>query len=223
MKKTVLLAASIVLLAAGCGKASPTTSTAPSSSVQTNTAAQTTDTQPTQGQGTFKDLMAMGTSQQCDADFTSGQTSSHGTIYLASGKMRGDFSSQNQGNTIQSHMIVKDQTVYNWTEGAGMDMAFKTPVATSTASQGASQSQGANVDQQVNYSCQSWTEDDSMFDLPAGVTFSDQASMMQNMMPTPAPSKTPTKTAPSSQNECSVCNEVPAGAKAQCMAAYSCK
>lgn len=211
MNKKMLVVAGMVLLAAGCSKAQP--------SAQTPTTQTTTQaTASTQGSASFKDMLAMGKSQKCDAQFTSGQTTSEGTIYLANGQMRGDFTAQDNGKTIQSHMIVKDQTVYSWMEGMGMNMAFKSALsANSQSSNNQQSSMSTDVNQKVNYNCQSWTEDDSMFALPTGITFSDSSSMMA-----PPAAASASIGASASASECAACNSVPAAAKAQCLAALKC-
>lgn len=214
MKFKILLAAtSVVLLAAGCGK-----STAPSadnSQVKTDTAVSSN----TKGQGSFKDLIAMGKPLKCDSTFTSNGNASTGTTYIAGGKMRGDFSSQVEGKTTQMHMIVKDQTSYTWIEGMGTTMAFKSAVTQNNQNQSGAAAKSANVDQKVDYNCQSWTEDNAQFDLPAGVTFQDQSQVMPNLTPK---MQTPEVKSGKNSASCAACDSAPASAKAQCLAALGC-
>src|SRR5690349_6298897 len=120
MKNKVLFAAvAILFLAAACNKGG---NPPKNSGDQKPEAAE----QSAKGQSSFKDLMAMGKPLKCDATFTMKDTTSTGTIYVASGKMFGVFTAQVQGKTMQTHMIVVNQTVYTWIEGLGTTMAFKT-------------------------------------------------------------------------------------------------
>ena len=212
MQKKYLLTVAIALLAAACSKVPATQSTAP--------AAQNTPAQTVQGQGSFKDLLAMGKTLKCESGFTSQGNTSTGTMYVAGGKMRGDFSSQVEGKTMQMHMVVKDQTSYSWVEGLGQTMGFKSSITQSAPAQGSAPSKSVNIDQQVSYNCQPWSEDDSMFNLPSGVTFSDASQMA-------APAHPITITPPTgggSQNSaaCAACNNA-GSQKAQCLAALGCK
>src|SRR6185369_6722066 len=127
MKNKILFAAmAILLLAAACNKGGNKTPDKPE--------AQKSDAEKSaKAHGSFKDLIAMGKPQKCDATFDTKGNASSGIIYTAGGKMRGDFSSQVDGKTMQMHMIVKDQTSYNWVEGMGTTMGFKTSLNTSNS------------------------------------------------------------------------------------------
>lgn len=207
-KKLLFVAAAALLLAAGCGK-----------QASNNPPGAQTGNQQTmmKGEGSFKDFLAGGKSQKCEASFKSGDTTSSGTMYVASGKMRGDFSAQVQGKTMQSHMIVKDQTVYSWTEGLGLNAAFKTALNTSNTN--SSQSRSVDVNQKVSYACQSWTEDDSQFALPIGMTFSDTAAMMPGGA---AGNPGSSQGSDAKNQQCLACNSA-GSAKTQCLAALGCK
>jgi hypothetical protein len=214
MKKNLFIAASILLLAASCGKTASPQPTAQPDNAKNEASANT------KGQGSFKDLIAMGKPLKCESSFTSEGNTSTGTMYVAGGKMRGDFNSQAQGKTMQTHMIVKDQTAYTWVEGLGASMAFKSSITQNNPTQNGTAPKSANVDQQVSYNCQSWGEDDSQFALPSGITFQDQSQMMQNLAPKiPAPDAQPG----SNPAACAACNSAPASSKAQCLAALGCK
>src|SRR5690348_5372006 len=110
--KLLFLSVALLLLAAACNKGGNK-----GSAGQESNSNQTKNQTAKQGQGSFKELMASGQPQKCDSSFSSQGNTSTGTIYVAAGQMRGDFSTEVQGKTMQSHMIVKDQTVYNWVEG----------------------------------------------------------------------------------------------------------
>lgn len=217
-KRLLLVAVGIALLAAGCGKSS-----SPAAVDNQTTPAASNNTATTQGQGSFKDLIGMGKPLKCDSSFTEQGNTSSGTMYLAGGKMRGDFSAQVQGKTMQSHMIVKDQTSYSWVEGLGTTMGFKMAINPSNTPQGQPASPSAksvNMDQQVSYNCQPWTEDDSQFALPSGVNFQDESQMMAPKAPVTAAPPAPGGGNPAA---CAACNSAPASSKAQCLAALGCK
>jgi len=51
--------------------------------------------------GSFRDLLASNTSQECT--FTDSESNSEGTVLVANGNMRGDFSTQVDGTETTAH------------------------------------------------------------------------------------------------------------------------
>lgn len=128
---------------------------------------------------TLKGLLALGSSQKCTfTDATSLTASSEGTVYVAQGQLRGDFTSVVSGKAIGSHMIILGNTSYVWTDATkeGVKMAL----ATTENQQGPGPNQGFDPNKKVNYSCSNWTTNASVFALPAGITFSDMTNILPN-------------------------------------------
>lgn len=133
---------------------------------------------------TLKGLLSLGYSQKCTfIDATSLTASSEGTIYVAQGRVRGDFTSVVSGKPILSHMIVLDDTSYVWTDAT--TGGFKMALATIEKQQAPGPNQGFDPNKKVNYSCTNWSTDVSVFALPAGIQFSDMTNILPNPpMPT---------------------------------------
>jgi hypothetical protein len=215
--KILLVVTGVVLLAAGCGKSS-----APAA-VNSQVPAPVANNADagTKGQGSFKDLLALGKSLKCDTSFTSQGNTSTGTMYISGGQMRGDFSSQVSGKVMQMHMVLKDQTSYSWVEGAGQTMGFKSAMAPNGTDQNnTAKTNTVDANQQVTYNCQNWSNDSTEFDLPAGVTFSETSTLLTPKAPVAIPPIAPGGSVKSQQ--CAACNSAPASAKAQCLAALGC-
>jgi hypothetical protein len=159
----------------------------------------------------LRSLLGAGTTQSC----TYSTDNAQGTVYVSGQNVRGDFETKIENTSTKSHMLVKDNTSYIWTDGqtTGFKMAFQ-PSATSsdttTTTQGA-----ANFDTSYNYNCKAWSGDSSMFELPAGVTFGTFA------MPGGAvsPDSTGSGSAPS---QCSYCDALTGQDKTQCLTAFKC-
>lgn len=168
-----------------------------------------------QQQMSMKELIAKGITQKCD--FSEPQSSTAGTIYIAEGKVRGDFSSQNQGANVSGHMIVDGGTVYTWMDG--MTQGFKTSFnPTEGAAQGDTQ-QGLDPDKKTDYKCEKWSKDESKFAVPGNITFSDMSAMMQGSMKASAnPNAMPTKSA-----QCNACDMAPEPQRSQCREALNCR
>ena len=131
------------------------------------------------GPQSLKDLLGLGASRKC----TFSNAGSSGTIYVSSGKMRGDFISTVGGKNMTNHMMTQDKTSYVWVEG--QTQGFKTTMdesmmqkPTTPAPQTPPTQGGVDINQKLNYQCESWSADSSMFSLPANVKFLDFSSMM---------------------------------------------
>lgn len=169
---------------------------------------------PSNAMQSLKDLITKGTAMSCA--FTEENT--QGNLYIAGGKVRGDFESTENGTTTKSHIIDMDNTSYIWMEGqkTGFKTSFN-PSATSAPGATAEPSTGANTgfdaNKSMDYKCGSWSVDNSFFTLPSGVTFSDMSSLAPKIEPNTS----------SNSNQCSYCNNLNGDAKTQCLAALNCK
>ena len=120
---------------------------------------------------TFRSLLASRTSQQCT--FEDEETNSAGTIFVANGKMRGDFTAQANGGTTNGHIIVDDNTVYTWVDG--MSTGFKMSLE---ATAEADAQQQVDLDREVDVDCDERPVDSSRFTLPSGVVFTDLSAVI---------------------------------------------
>lgn len=188
------------------------------------------------GKRSLTDFFSMTGSQQCT--FSDKTNTSSGTLFVADGKMRGDFQSSNSGKTTQTHMINDGTYIYYWTDGAktGYKMSLATvkeqaakitmaPQNNSAGEEKTSSSGPVNMNQQADYSCQAWSADSSKFVIPQDVTFTDYTTMMQGAMKSVTPmAPKEGMTTGQKQSECGQCNQVPAGQmRNQCLTALKCE
>jgi hypothetical protein len=161
----------------------------------------------------LRSLLGLGTSQICE--FSDNASGSSGKVYVSSGKMRGDFATVVNGEVTSSHMYSDGQTMYIWMEGS--EMGYKNSIASAETPAvnptGTQTSANFDINQQVDYKCQSWTADESMFILPSGVEFKDLSTLM--VVPTSG-SKV------DQGDKCSACNALSGEAKTQCLTALGC-
>jgi hypothetical protein len=208
MSKKVLVFAAIVLLAGACSKTDTVQN-------KQDTAPVANKEQAAAGQSSFKELLASGKTQKCETSFATPNGNYSGTVYFAPEKMSGDFTFQIMGKTKESHMVIKDQTVYTWLDVMGTTMGFKMPVSASSTEVSSSGGSAANINQKISYDCQSWAEDDSVFALPQGLAFKEVGSKS---------SSSSASGSSTTLQKCSDCNKIPAAnAKALCLAKYNCK
>jgi hypothetical protein len=177
-----------------------------SPTLQTNQPVPTVVSTTTTKNSSLRELFAAGLAQKCTYT-TSGTQSSTGTIYIGSGKMRGDFTVNAPEKQTVSHMIVDGTTSYIWMEGEskGFKMTFD-PKAQPTGTPANSQS--VNPDQKVDYSCSVWSPDSTLFAVPTSVQFSDFSSMVAPKAPA---------------DKCAACSYLTGDEKTQCLSALNCK
>jgi hypothetical protein len=160
--------------------------------------------------GSLKSLLTSTVPQTCT--FASQkEATTNGTIYISGGKLRGDFTSTNEGQTINGHMLVETGYSYVWTDlvKRGMKVAItegQTSENTNT--------QGMDLNQAVSYSCKPWIADASKFSLPTDVTFTTIT------LPPKAAAPSGTGTATSA---CSACDSLPTAAQSACKTQLNCQ
>jgi hypothetical protein len=121
---------------------------------------------PVVTQTSLKELLDAGTPQTCAVTFENENGQVKGTVVVAAGKARGDFTSTVQGKESHSHLIVLDATAYLWLDG------MFNGIKVSTAQYAAAVKSGApDMNTKVPATCVTWTADDSQFVPPSAVTF----------------------------------------------------
>ena len=128
-------------------------------------------------QTSLKALLASGKSQKCTFQETDAGVTSQGTVYVGSGKMRGDFSANVQGKTQLSHMVVDNQTSYVWMDGIKTGFKMKTDASAQANANANTQAQSVDPNKNMSFHCDNSSADDSMFKLPSDVEFSDMTSL----------------------------------------------
>jgi hypothetical protein len=95
-----------------------------------------------------------------------------GTVYTASGNMRGDFTVTNQsGKVTNAHMIIASGTDYLWSDA--MTKGIKLPWALAASSTSLSSRAGVDINQPTSYSCTDSVPAQSEFTVPSTIQFSD--------------------------------------------------
>jgi hypothetical protein len=139
-------------------------------------------------------------------------------VYASGGRMRGDISSTTGEKTVMSHMIVSDNELYVWMDGEtnGMKMMFDlNKVQDEEAKQ-----KTVDIDEKVDYQCNGWVGDPSLFDAPSSVTFTDLGSLA---IPTVVSNGSSESMMGGNESSCSACDNLTGEAKTQCKTALGCK
>lgn len=216
-KKIAIVVGVLVLLLVVVGlifflKKPSMTNTSPNS----NQAAQTNDNQQTSGMTSLKDLMTKGISETC----TYSNDKGNGTVYVNSGKVRGDFNVEVSGQTQKSHMIIDGNTSYIWLDGqsSGYKMTFDpNQVQATDASVTSTPQEGVSANEVMNYNCKPWVVDKTLFNLPSDVDFIEFMAPTGMMQPGDASPE-----ASGNSTQCAYCESLTGDSKTQCLTALHC-
>lgn len=172
------------------------------------------------GPQSLKELLTGNRPQTCTFSQADAQAGTQGTVYIANAMMRGDFTSIVNGQTFMSHMLVKGNELYTWTDGTPMGMKMMMDAETEADTTESTQQQAVDLDAELNYDCSNWTADQNKFELPSGVNFQ---SFGELMMPKAGMNLNASGSATPPSANCSICDSVPAGeSRDQCRSALGC-
>ena len=205
MNKKIIISIAVIvllLLAAGIyvmsGKKSATTDP------QINKVQETEQSFPT----SLKELLTAGIPQKCTFKDLIDEVNTEGTTYVASGKMRGDFSTTIEGKTTTGHTVYDGTTSYVWMDGNSTGFKMDIDPNETTSSESETQ-QGLDLNKTIDYNCSAWLPDQSLFTPPDDVTFTAFT------MPSGADTV-------DNQNMCATCDALSGEQKTQCLTALNC-
>lgn len=124
------------------------------------------------GAGSIKDLFQnRSLPLVCSIKVATTYVNRSGTIYMTEKKMRGDFTGYVNGVLASTSMLDDGESLYVWKNGASTGL--KLPAAVSASGNAIQLSGGLDLTTVFSYNCNPWTVEQTNFDLPAGVVFSD--------------------------------------------------
>ncbi len=120
----------------------------------------------------FADFIKQGGSYKCTVHQSVGGIDTVGTTYISGDMIRGEYTTQVQGQNIDTSFVLRDGYTYSWSSMVpNMGIKSKAVVAAGDTSASAQGSYSFNAEQIGDYQCDPWTADASTFALPKGVTF----------------------------------------------------
>ena len=178
--------------------------------------------EPQLSKGSIADIVANGGSLSCTIAHA-GKDQAQGTIYVSSGKTRGDFTAQGAKGPIESHMFSDGTTMYVWSSARPQGIKMAIPAGGKPPAGPPGNSQAQLYNETVDYSCAPWTVDATKFALPQNVSFMDMSAMMGAAKAQGA-AQAQGKPAGMPAMNCSLCDQAPKGqARDQCRAAMHCQ
>lgn len=169
----------------------------------------------------LKEFMGMAGTQKCE--FNDPEKGNKGSVFIDSGKMRGDFTSEAAGKVNSTHMINNGSDVYVWMDDqqTGFKTSLKAIEEMGSAEGQTGMNQTVDINKQVDYKCEGWTVDQTKFAVPAEVKFQDMAAMMQGMQ-NMNHSGMPEMKDDAKLNACKACDNLSGTQKDQCKTALKC-
>jgi hypothetical protein len=129
----------------------------------------------------FYQFAQQGGSYACTVHQLVNNMETTGTVYMNQGMIRGEWNTDYQGKAVDTHFIVRDNTTYVWSslmKGTGYRLA--NDAAVNVEGSGAASgtiTPNAYMQEIGDYDCEPWKADMTMFDLPAGINFINQATI----------------------------------------------
>ncbi len=122
----------------------------------------------------FTEFMSKGGSYKCDVTQVVATMTTKGTVYMHDALVRAEFSNSVAGQSLNTTMIARDGYMYSWTS-LTPNKGYKTKLAAeATPKPGQPATYTWNGSQVGEYDCKEWKADDTLFDLPKSVTFTEQ-------------------------------------------------
>lgn len=171
-------------------------------------------------EGSIRDILAGGKTSKCTFNTTSETGETAGTIYVDRDMARGDFVITTDGKNTNTHMIKNADVYYLWGDTLKTGIKMTMNIDEMSSKMKSADYSGFNPDQKVDYKCENWTKDETIFTPPSTVKFMSMDSLMPKNSSSPTNAKT---TAAPSQSECSICNSLTNEAKTACLEQLNCQ
>lgn len=171
--------------------------------------------------GDFMELLKLGKNYACDFDYADDQgNTTVGKVYVSESgdKLRGEFDmTLVDGTTTTTNILRDEEYYYMWT--SSLPQGFKYVITAEDISffgntpDGATRPDAPTLDQAIDFDCDTWRVDDSMFEVPSDIEFMDTSSYMNNTG----------VTIPYNEDPCTACDLAPAGdSRNQCLETLGC-
>jgi hypothetical protein len=204
--------AGIIAVVVVAGAAFFLTRPKPTSEVASNTNTAESATQASVETASIKSLIESGRSRMCTFKTVESGTESRGTVYVADGKMRGDFEVEYAGGVNVYRMIHTGSTSYMWEEGT--ETGFKMALDSSNFNTG-DQNQSIDPNKNLEFNCESWEQDSSKFEIPTNINFAEMPTIPGNLNANSSASGSLN----TKEVQQAMCNSLPEPAKSQCISA----
>jgi len=129
--------------------------------------------------GSIFDLIKKEIPLKCTYTFNSGSAVANGTIFSSGGKMRSEYMVNIGGKEMRQVAVMDGSYVYSWTANdptikQGMKIKINPDDQTGTKND-----QVKSMQEEMDYKCLPWLVDNSKFQVPTDITFTDLSESVQ--------------------------------------------
>ncbi|MES2087533.1 MAG: hypothetical protein V4467_00920 [Patescibacteria group bacterium] len=175
MNRNIIIGIVVVAILAILGIWYFSSSTMPSVPAETSSTNTQTNVTPVKNTTTFRSIFAQSGNHQCSYEQVNPTSRSTSVVYIADGKMRGEFRTITATTSTANLMIYSGGLLYSWKEGAvtGKKLSITSvaelpEVIPSDLTSGAVY--GTNPDN-VSWDCHDWLMDAKLLTVPANIKF----------------------------------------------------
>jgi hypothetical protein len=148
-------------------------STLPSSSTTQETPAKPTSSGKKMA---FSEFIKQGGSYTCTVNQLINNVNSQGTVFISGDKVRGEFSTTAQGQSMTMSFLTTGGYTYTWTSMMPtMGFKMKNTASANTTNNTAAMSSAWDASAIGDYTCDTWSVDPAKFVVPTTVTFKEMA------------------------------------------------
>lgn len=119
--------------------------------------------------GTMRELVSRNEPVACTVSHSTDAGSSEGVVYVAQGKIRGNFNITSPTGVFEAYLLTDGEYSYVWS--SLLPQGFQIAIAEEPGEASIQAADGLDYDQTLSYDCEPWTPDPAAFVLPADVTF----------------------------------------------------
>lgn len=147
----------------------------------------------------------------------SGEDIGSGTVYLSSGRVRGEFEIETDEGVIDSNIISVDQKIYVWSDDSEQGVTFSVEEI-EDVNEEEQRPNTVDLEEKFDYQCSRWSVNEDFFVPPADIEFIDFGEFMdiESIM------QSDQEPIQGTQEQCAACEGLSGEARTQCLNALGC-
>jgi hypothetical protein len=160
--------------------------------------------------GSLLDLIKLGKTARCTYSSDQDGYITSGVSYISGKNVRVDFDvTTADDQEIKSHMVTDGEWVYTWSTATPQGFKMKVDQPENTSTDTTKEAPTKALNESFDYKCTPWLVDNSLFEIPSDIEFTDFSTMMEGLK---------------DNNACSACDYIPdAEGKATCKQQLGCE
>lgn len=140
------------------------------------------------GKSTIQNLVAQNKDFECAITYSETEADGEidlieGNIFTSEEKLRGDFVISAEESPIVYSMIIKDKTMFSWSEIDGEKYGVRMSLEVNDNVENIESKEPVSLEDEVSYDCKEWKNvDGSVFETPNDIIFTDFDNLLEKGM-----------------------------------------